>query len=264
METVLETIVVAKRRRLLEKPCWYSPREVAELLTRPGTNTFLAALSGPGPNILAEVKLASPSKGRFITFSDVPRFVVSYEQGGACAISVVTEEDHFQGGLEVLREVAGRTNLPILRKDFVLEETQVYETKEIGAQALLLVARILSKDRLKHFAALCELLGIVPVVEVHDEKDLEKVLEISPRVIGINNRDLSTFQVSPMTTLRLLPYIPRGTIVVTESGIHTREDIEVFLEQGVRNFLIGEALLVSRDPLRKLLELKGEREVARC
>jgi len=264
MEAILEAIVVAKKRRLLAQSRQYLPWEVAELLTSPRENSFLEVFSGPGPNIVAEIKLSSPSKGKFISFSEIPRFVTLYERGGARAISVVTEEDHFQGGSQVLQEVVRLTHLPILRKDFVLEETQVYETRKLGAQALLLIARILSRERLGHFVDLCTMLGIVPVVEVHDERDLKKALEVQAPVVGINNRDLVTFRVSLEVTLRLLSSIPKDTVVLTESGIHTREDLEMFFERGVRNFLIGEALLTSPNPLGKLLEFRGEREIARC
>ncbi|MEN3184968.1 MAG: indole-3-glycerol-phosphate synthase, partial [Atribacterota bacterium] len=144
------------------------------------------------------------------------------------------------------------------------EETQIYETKEAGAHAILLIARIVSKERLRNFVELAMLLGLTPVVEVHDAKDLEKALFAQARVIGINNRDLSTFQVSLETTLRLLPLIPDGVTVIAESGIATREDVEVLLEAGVRNFLVGGSLLSSRDPARKLRELQGEETVARC
>lgn len=264
MEGILEAIVVAKKRRLLARKRCYSPLEVARLFARKQRNTFLSSLSGPGPNILAEVKLSSPSRGKLISLQDIPRLLFSYEEGRAQIISVVTEEEYFQGSPALLQEVMNRTKLPVLRKDFILEETQIYETAEIGAQALLLIARILSQSRLKHFVELTELLGMVPVVEVHDGEDLKKALAASARVIGVNNRDLSTFQVSLETTFRLLPSIPEGMVVIAESGIHTREDVEALLESGVRNFLVGEALLVSWDPLKKLLELRGEREVARC
>ncbi|WP_017872366.1 hypothetical protein [Candidatus Caldatribacterium saccharofermentans] len=264
MEGILEAIVTAKKRRLLARERPYLPSEVARIFATSIQNGFLSAFQDSHPHIIAEIKLASPSRGRFIAPHDVPRFLALYEEGGARAISVVTEEDHFQGNLELLREVVVKTRLPVLRKDFVLEETQIYETAEAGAQAILLIARIVSGERLKRFVELAELLGLVPVVEVHDEEDLRKALFASAKVIGINNRDLSTFQVSLATTLRLLPLVPEGTVVIAESGIHTREDVEMLLEVGVRNFLVGEALLTSPNPAKVLLELRGEREVARC
>ncbi|MBC7217348.1 MAG: indole-3-glycerol-phosphate synthase [Candidatus Caldatribacterium sp.] len=264
MENILETIVVAKKRRLLAQGKKYSPFEVAELLARSQENAFLSSLCGPGPNIIAEIKLASPSRGRFIALEEVPYFLSSYEEGRAKAISVVTEEEHFQGSLELLQMVVRTTHLPVLRKDFVLEETQIYETKEAGAHAILLIARIVSKDRLKSFIELAEFLGLTPLVEVHDERDLEKALSASARVIGINNRDLSTFRVSLATTLRLLPLIPKDVTVVAESGIANRDDVENLLEAGVYNFLVGGSLLTSENPTRKLLELQGERAIARC
>lgn len=261
MENILETIVVAKKRKLFARMKQYLPTDVACLFANPQKSAFLASLRGSGPNIIAEIKLASPSRGRFISRQDVPHFLSSYEEGGAKAISVVTEEDYFQGDSGLLREVVQKTRLPVLRKDFVLEETQLYETKEVGAHAVLLIARIVSKERLKHFVELAELLGLTPVIEIHDERDLEKALFASARVVGINNRDLSTFRVSLETTLRLLPLIPEGITVIAESGITTRKDVEVLLEAGVRNFLVGGSLLSSRDPAKKLRELQGEEEV---
>lgn len=262
MESILERIVVAKKRQLLTQRKLYTPCDVARLFANSRGTSFLPALSGAGPNIIAEIKLASPSKGRFIAFQDVPYFLASYEQGGARAISVVTEEAHFQGSLELLQEVVRKTHLPVLRKDFILEETQIYETKEAGAQALLLIARIVSKERLRRFVELAELLGLVPVVEVHDEEDLAKARFAEARVIGINNRDLATFRVSLETTFRLLPHIPQDVVVIAESGIATREEIAVLLEAGVRNFLIGGSLLTSRNPVEKLRELQGEETIA--
>ncbi|WP_438315301.1 indole-3-glycerol phosphate synthase TrpC [Candidatus Caldatribacterium sp. SIUC1] len=264
MEGILEAIVTAKKRRLLARERPYLPSEIAQIFATSTRSDFLSFLQDPHPHIIAEIKLASPSRGRFIAFQDVPHFLALYEEGGARAISVVTEEDHFQGSPELLREVVAKTRLPVLRKDFVLEEIQIYETAEAGARAILLIARIVSRERLKHFVELAELLGLVPVVEVHDEEDLQKALFASARVIGINNRDLATFRVSLETTLRLLPLIPEGTVVIAESGIHTREDVETLLEAGVRNFLVGEALLTSRNPQKTLLELRGEREIACC
>lgn len=264
MENILETIVVAKKRRLLTQGKRYSPFDVVRLIARPQERTFLSSLSGSGPNIIAEIKLASPSRGKFISYQEIPYFLASYEEGGAKALSVVTEEEHFQGSYELLQEVVQKTSLPVLRKDFILEETQIYETKEAGAHAILLIARIVSKERLKHFVELATLLGLTPVVEIHDAGDLEKALFAQAQVIGINNRDLSTFRVSLETTLRLLPLIPDGVTVIAESGIATREDVRILLEAGVRNFLVGGSLLSSRDPAGKLREFQGEETIARC
>ncbi|MGC8778911.1 MAG: indole-3-glycerol phosphate synthase TrpC, partial [Candidatus Caldatribacteriaceae bacterium] len=253
-----------KRRRLLTQRL-YSEFHIVALMGRKPRNSFLAALRDPHRvHIIAEVKCASPSRGMMMSRERVPEMLSVYEEGKASAISVVTEEDHFGGSVALLEEVVATTSLPVLRKDFVIEETQIYESAEKGAAALLLIARILSEKRLRHFIGLCELLGMVPLVEVHDEEDLQKALRAQATVIGINNRDLATLEVSLETTLRLLPLVPSHVVVVSESGIRRREEIMMLRKCGVRAFLIGETLLTSSEPLEKLRELKGEEELARC
>lgn len=263
-ETILERIVTHTRRKLfLRRP--YSEWEIVEIIGKKGKSTFLTALQDPARvHIIAEVKCASPSRGKLMPVEEVHRVLASYREGGASAISVVTEEDHFGGSMVLLREVLAATSLPVLRKDFVIEETQIYESAEAGADALLFIARILSLRRLKHFIGLCELCGMTPLVEVHDEEDLGKALDAGAQVIGINNRNLATFEVSLATTLRLLSSIPSEVVVVSESGIKRREEIEMLREKGVRAFLIGEALLTTPEPAEKLRELRGEEELACC
>lgn len=264
METILERIVAHTRRRLLARRP-YSECEIVEILNRRRRNAFLEAFSDPSRvHIIGEIKCASPSKGRLLVPERVFEVLFQYEEGKAAAVSVVTEEDHFGGSLALLENVMAATSLPVLRKDFVIEETQIYESAERGVGALLLIARIISRERLKHFINLCELFGMVPVVEVHDERDLEKALLAGAKVVGINNRDLSTFQVSLETTLRLLPYVPQEVMVISESGIRKKEEVAMLRERGVRAFLVGETLLTAPEPLEKLRELQGEEELARC
>lgn len=264
METILERIVTHTRRKLLHhRP--YTEREILEIISHRSGNSFLKVLEETTQiHIIAEIKCASPSRGLLLVPERIGEFLSFYEEGGASAISVVTEEDHFGGNVELLEQVIARTSLPVLRKDFVIEETQIYESAQRGADALLLIARILSRERLRHFVNLCNILHLVPLVEVHDEEDLEKALWAQAKVVGINNRNLATFEVSLETTLRLLPYVPSWAIVVSESGIKRLEEIKILREKGVRAFLVGETLLLSSKPREKLLELKGEKEFARC
>lgn len=264
METILERIVTHTRKKLFTMRS-YSVYEVVEIMARRPKSSFLKVLEDSSRvHIIAEIKCASPSRGKLLPPERALEVLSFYEEGGASAISVVTEEEHFGGSVTLLGEVVAATALPVLRKDFVIEETQIYESAERGAGALLLIARILHRERLKKFVDLCTLLGMVPLVEVHDEEDLEKALFSGAKVVGINNRNLATFEVSLHTTLRLLPLIPPGIIVVSESGIKRKEDIAMLREQGVRTFLIGETLLTAQDPVEKLRELKGETEFARC
>ncbi|MGQ9473864.1 MAG: indole-3-glycerol phosphate synthase TrpC [Candidatus Caldatribacteriaceae bacterium] len=264
METILERIVTHARRKLLHhRP--YTEGEILEIISQRSENSFLKVLEETtSVHIIAEIKCASPSRGSLLAPKRIEEFLSFYEEGGATAISVVTEENHFGGSVKILEQVIARTSLPVLRKDFVIEETQIYESAQKGADALLLIARILSGERLRHFVTLCNLLHLVPLVEVHDEEDLEKALWAQAKVVGINNRNLATFEVSLETTLRLLPYVPSSVVVVSESGIRSYEEIKMLWERGVRAFLIGETLLVSANPVEKLRELRGEREFARC
>ncbi|HSV30651.1 MAG TPA: indole-3-glycerol phosphate synthase TrpC [Atribacteraceae bacterium] len=265
METILEQIVHRKRRRLFGGT--YSPVQVADLIARAKDRRkeFLRALAGrPGPNVIAEIKAASPSRGTIMPSLSLPvvaRTIEGYERCGASAISVVTEEEFFGGSPVLLSQVLQSTDLPVLRKDFVIEETQIFETAFLGASALLLIARIVSWKRLEHFIDLCELVGIAPLVEVHDRRDLDKALEAGAFLVGINNRNLATLQVSIEHTLALLPAIPPGISVVSESGFRQPTDIRRVMAAGVVNFLIGETLLLSEEPGKTLKELK---EVSLC
>ncbi|BER93416.1 indole-3-glycerol phosphate synthase TrpC [Thermatribacter velox] len=260
MEDILEKIVTTKRKKLLYQR-HPSLTELADLFlnrTHQGENKFYQALNqNPGPNIIAEVKFASPSKGKLLERFTLRELVYRYQKAGACAISVVTEETFFRGYSEMVREVKECSTLPVLQKDFVIEESQIYQAAKLGADALLLIARILSLQRLKKFVELCQLLNITPLVEVHDESDIQKALQAEAPVIGINNRNLATFEVSIQNTIRLRKYLPKEKIVVSESGIVSFQDIELLLKQGVHNFLVGESLIKAEEPDNKLLELKG-------
>ena len=222
---------------------------------------FAAALayrSGPKYiRIIAEVKKASPSKGvlkEVFMPGDIAR---TYEANGAAAVSVVTEEKYFKGRLDYLTTIKHNLKVPILRKDFIFDEYQVYESRAACADAILLIAAILEKEALKGLIELTEGLGMSALVEVHDEKDMEAALGAGARIIGVNNRDLKTFETDMNTTRRLAPFVPEDKILVSESGINTLEDILALRQEGVDAFLIGEALIKEENIGKKLKELRG-------
>jgi indole-3-glycerol phosphate synthase len=246
-----------------------SLRRAAE--AAPNPRDFLATLSplpaGEGPRVragvrlIAELKRASPSKGILAPHLDLFQVAEMYAQNGASAISVLTDEKFFLGKLETLRELrfSRKLELPLLRKDFMIDEVQLYESRASGADAILLIAAALTDDR--RFADLHALaleLGLTPLVEVHDEVETERALRLSGvRLIGINNRNLSTFDVSLETTERIRPMIPAEMVVVAESGIFTASDVERLAKANVDAILVGEALVTSEDIGAKVRELSN-------
>jgi len=253
---ILRKIVDHKRREVEEKKRKFNLsvlREEAERLKVP--YDFKEALSGEGINIIAEVKKASPSKGVIREDFDPVKIAKAYERGGARAISVLTDEKFFQGSPFYLRQVAESVNLPVLRKDFIIDEFQIYGAKALGASSYLLIVAILSDFQLKEFIALGRDLGMEPLVETHTEEEVERALKAGAEIIGVNNRDLKTFTVSLSTTLNLLPLIKsEGKLAVSESGIKGREDILRLREAGVDAFLVGETLMRSSNPEQLLKE----------
>jgi indole-3-glycerol phosphate synthase len=198
--------------------------------------------------IIAEVKKASPSKGVLKVDLDPAAQALAYRAAGACAISVVTEEDFFQGELGWIDVIRKASNLPVLRKDFVYEPFQVYETRAAGASAILLIVAMLQPGLLKDLVALARSLNLETLVEVHDETEVGEALEAGADIIGVNNRDLKTFNVDIQTSVRLAKHIPDNRYFIVESGIHNTTDINLLLNAGADAFLIGEYLLMSADP----------------
>lgn len=240
----LEAVLARKRNRLKE----LSLREES----LPPRRDFLRALSeGTPPRIVAEIKRLSPSRGPLRPDLDAKVQAKAYELGGAKAISVLTDEA-FGGSPEDLREVKKVVDLPLLRKDFLIDPLELEESLLLGASAVLLIARILPGDELQEMVKRSLELGLEPVVEVHTERDLERTLETPARVIGINSRDLETLRVDLGVIEALFPKVPKGRVVLAESGIRDREDIERLMDIGVENFLIGEALVLADDPVEKL------------
>ena len=208
-------------------------------------------------NIIAEIKRASPSKGVINDKIDVAETARNYESGGACCISVLTEEDRFQGSLEDLKTARNAVNLPILRKDFVFDEFQIYEAAEAGADVILLIAAMLDDENLVKLHNLAETdLGLDVLVEVHTLEELERVKKTNAKIIGVNNRDLHSFKVSLDVSRELIKYAPGDALLITESGLEKREDLLELKNLGYKGFLIGETLMRSGNPtetLRKLL-----------
>ncbi len=220
--------------------------------------SFGAALkSNTNIRIIAEIKKASPSLGIIREDFNPVEIARIYEASGAAAISVLTDEKFFQGRLSYLTDVKKSVNLPILRKDFIIDSYQVYEARSAGADAILLIAALLSKEEIQRYMEVARELDMDCLVEVHSETELKKVLQTNADIIGINNRDLATFKIDLETTLRLRPLIPAGKIVVSESGIKSRADVEKLMKEGVDAILVGETLMKSDDISAKLRELLG-------
>jgi len=209
---------------------------------------FKKSISSPTKiNIIAEIKRFSPSVGIILRDLDISALARAYQKNGASAISVLIDEKFFGGSLLDLAKIKRATSLPVLAKEFILDEYQIYEVKLLGADAILLIASILSKEKLKKFLNLALRLNLDCVVEIHKEEELNKIKGLSLNIIGINNRDLKTFKVDLKTTLNLIEKIPSDKLVVSESGIRKKEDIYRLREKGVNAFLIGESLLRSED-----------------
>lgn len=265
---ILDTIVAQKRIEILGLPKRnVSAAELrAAVQARGEERNFEAALRHPkiGPiALIAEVKKASPSAGVICSDFDPVRIAKAYERAGASCLSVLTDQEFFQGSLAYLRQIRNVVSLPLLRKDFILDELQVWEAVEWGADAILLIVSILTDQKLRELHALITGGGLSALVEVHDEVELERALAAGARLIGVNNRDLKTFEVDLATTERLIARLGQSSkvgnsdeiILVAESGIHTRADVERLRHCGVRAALVGETLMRQRDILSKVSEL---------
>jgi indole-3-glycerol phosphate synthase len=207
--------------------------------------------------VIAEIKKASPSRGLLREDFDPAQIAVSYEKGGAACLSVLTDVDFFRGADAYLQQARAACTLPVLRKDFTIDPYQVYEARVLGADCILLIVAALGDAMLLELLQLAGHLGMDALVEVHDEAELERALAIPARLLGINNRDLRSFETSLDVTLGFLDRIPDDRIVVTESGIHTVEDVALMRSHGVHTFLVGEAFMRAPEPGEKLRELFG-------
>ena len=205
--------------------------------------------------VIAEIKKASPSKGVMRDNFKPAEIAVSYENGGASCLSVLTDIDFFQGCDEYLQQARSACSLPVLRKDFMIDAYQVYEARAMGADCILLIVAVLDDAQLSELAELAHQLGMDVLVEVHDAEELQRALHLNTTLVGINNRDLRTFETSLQTTLSLLATIPDDRIVVTESGIHTPADVALMRDNNVHAFLVGEAFMRVDEPGEKLKAL---------
>jgi indole-3-glycerol phosphate synthase len=217
-----------------------------------GRRDFAAALTSRQPAVIAEIKRASPSKGILAQEFDPPALARTFEQGGAAALSVLTDEKHFHGNLSHLESARSSVRIPVLRKDFTIDPYHVHQAAAHGADAILLIAAILSEREMRDFRELAERYRIAALVEVHDDQELQPAVASGARIIGVNNRDLRTFHVDLAVSLRLADKIPSGVIKVAESGINTADDVRQLRAAGYNSFLVGEHLMKSADPARAL------------
>ncbi len=253
----LEKIVEIKKDEIQRRKTQSRQKEMEEMIPHlPLPRDFMDAISQHGPMaLIAEIKRASPSVGVIKEDVDLCRIAREYQAGGACAISVLTEAHFFKGDLSYLQLVKKETSLPVLQKDFILDPFQIYEGRASGADAILLIAALLDREQLKDFVDLVRHLQMISLVEIHDENDLKKISTLDLSLIGINNRDLRTFEVDLRTTLRLKREISSKTKVISESGIKSSRDVRLLREVGVDGILVGEILMRTPDPASKIREL---------
>jgi indole-3-glycerol phosphate synthase len=257
--SILDDIVQRKRQELAARQ---ATTPVAELTARvkdaPAVRDFLAALRDPpGVQVIAEIKRASPAAGQLRVHPDILAIAQVYEAHGAACISVLTDEHFFQGSLDDLRAVRSAVSLPVLRKDFVLDRYQLLEAREAGADAFLLIAEILDDSQLRALREEGAALGMAALVECYSERNLDRVIASGAALIGINNRDLATFRTSVEHTLALAPRVPGDRLLVSESGIRLRSDVDRLAGAGVKAVLVGETLMRSPDPGQTLRQLRG-------
>jgi indole-3-glycerol phosphate synthase len=251
--------IAAKRKEQLRREMDAVPldavKRAAEHAAPP--REFGRALRKSGLSVIAEVKKASPSRGLLCPDFHPAQIAMRYEAAGADAVSVLTEEAYFQGSSAALREVHDVVQLPVLRKDFVLDSYQIYEARAIGADAVLLIAALLGPEKLREFKKIADSLGLACLMEAHDECEVEAVLSAGAEFVGVNNRDLRTFRVDLNTTERLAALVPKECVLVSESGFRTRADLVRAERAGAGAVLIGETLMRSGDPAAVLRELRG-------
>lgn len=258
---ILEEIAAAAKKRVAAAKQKVSPEEMRERACRmavSGISPFEERLRSKGIRFICEIKKASPSKG--VIAADFPYVQIAreYEAAGADCISVLTEPDYFMGSVDYLREISEAVHVPILRKDFTVDEYMIYEAKVIGASAVLLIVSLLEEQTLREWIALCDSLGLAALVEAHDEDEVAMAVRAGARIIGVNNRDLKTFEVDINNCLRLRASIPADIVFVAESGIRTRADIEALEAGRADGVLIGETLMKSPDKAGVLRQLRGQ------
>ena len=258
--TILKKILARKREEIAERSAIVSAEE---LLVRAGSASaprgFAAAMAAKiavGESaVIAEIKKASPSKGVIRKDFDPASIAASYATGGAACLSVLTDVDFFQGADEYLQAARAACDLPVIRKDFIIDKYQIYEARAMSADCILLIVSALSEDQLQQLHDEAQSLGMDVLIEVHDKAELEIALKLDNPMVGINNRNLHSFEVSLENTYQLLEQIPAGKIVITESGIHQRDDVAAMRDRNVNAFLVGEAFMRSDEPGQRLREM---------
>lgn len=265
--TILDEIVKYKRQVEIPKEKEQAPPEEvqAQAVLAPDSRDFVQALrDAPGVALIAEVKKASPSKGLLRPKFDPVQLAVSYARHGASAVSVLTDARYFQGSLEFIPAIqqalgaerkAQQIACPVLRKDFIVDPYQVYQAKVVGADALLLIAACLSDDDLADLLRRARQVGLTALIEVHTKEELDRVLPLEPRLVGVNNRDLRDFSVDLNTCIELRQHVPAEVCFVAESGIHSRADVQRLAREGVDAILVGEAIVRQQNVGRKVREL---------
>jgi indole-3-glycerol phosphate synthase len=266
---ILSAIIKQKRQRVETAKGFVSPDVIrliaqgARDVARP--HAMFSALSDSNRiNVIAEFKRKSPSRGEIRGAADAASIAKAYEDGGAAAVSVLTEEDYFDGSLDDLRAVRQAISLPVLRKDFIFEEYQVYESAAAGADALLLIVAALDDETLAHLRRITEdELGMDALIEVHTKGEMDRAVASGAKIVGVNNRNLGTFEVTLETSVELAPVSGENKLMVSESGIESAADIQRLFDIGYRGFLIGERLMRANDPQRTLEEFTQRREGAK-
>jgi indole-3-glycerol phosphate synthase len=252
---ILARIVARKREELARSVPRLDQWEAEAELRLGARRDFRAALGARTPAIIAEIKKASPSKGVISTDFDAARIATEYQLGGASALSVLTDETFFQGSLDHLESARAAISLPVLRKDFTIAGAQIVEAAAHGADAILLIAAILTEREIRAFREAAAGYRMAALVEVHNRRELDAAIAAGSDIVGVNNRDLTTFEVALETSLRLAEHIPGGVLRVSESGIHSARDIATLRNAGYTAFLVGEHLMKSGDPAEALRKL---------
>ncbi|MDO5336904.1 MAG: indole-3-glycerol phosphate synthase TrpC [Eubacteriales bacterium] len=257
---ILEEIAAKTRIRVEKEKMRVSAQEIrrqAQVLGNTQDFPFERALAKEGLSFICEVKKASPSKGLIAQDFPYLRIAQEYEEAGAAAISCLTEPEYFQGSSQYLREIAEKVKIPVLRKDFIVDSYMIYEAKLFGAAAVLLICSILTDEKLNEYLDIAHSLGLSCLVEAHSEEEVLRALQAGARIIGVNNRDLRTFQVDITNSVRLRKLVPSSILFVSESGIRGRKDTKILEENGTDAVLIGETLMRAKDKKRELSVLRG-------
>ena len=260
MTNILDKILITKNEEIASSKLVKSIHDLEnDILNNNDKRAFIAAIEdkfiAKDIAIIAEIKKASPSKGIIRANFKPDQIAKSYENGGATCLSVLTDKNYFQGNPSYIQLVKNHCELPVLRKDFMIDPYQIFESKALGADCILLIVAALELNQMKELESLATELDMDVLVESHDEHELEKALQLNTKLIGVNNRNLKTFDVSLQTTLDLLKEIPNDKITVTESGIFTSQDINLMKQHGIYSFLVGEAFMRDDDPGKSLKQL---------